>query len=72
MAILQESAGQTDGLTPPLDFIRARRDVKACLIHFRSHADLSRAEQPSLSLDGTRAQTFPLRFNYQRDNMNSP
>lgn len=44
MGILQESAGQTDGLTPPLGFIRARLDVEACLIHFHSHADPNEAE----------------------------
>lgn len=45
MGILRESAGQTDGLTPPLGFIRARLDGKACLIHFHSHADHNRAKQ---------------------------
>lgn len=45
MGVLPESAGQTDRLTPPLGFIRARLDVKAALIHFHSHADDSRAKR---------------------------
>lgn len=44
MGILQKSAGQTDRLTPPLSFIKARLDVKACLIHFHSHADHSKGK----------------------------
>lgn len=55
MAILLESAGQTDRLTPPVGFIRARLDVKACLIHFHSHAEHNTAQ--CLSLDGTQAET---------------
>lgn len=45
MGILQESAGQTERLTPPLGFIRARLDVKARLIHFHSHAEHNKAKR---------------------------
>jgi len=63
MGILQESAGQTDKLTPPLGFIRARLDVKAFFNPLSQPCRPQQSQAVHLSLDRTQAESFPSQFN---------